>query len=463
MKRKLKALIYARVSTIMQDEKDSLIFQKKKCEDFCNMKGYEIYKILEDVESGANDDRDGFIQLQKEIEYRNFDILVVYESSRISRKTLTMLNFVLHLEENAIKFISISQPELDTTTPTGMLFFQIQASLGEYERKQISSRVKSSKFQRAKEGIWQGGTVPIGYKKQDKKIVIDEKKANQVKSMFYYFLSTLSLRETAKHYNKPIASIKWILQNPFYLGKLPYGKKNRNINTGVISVNKEYHLFEGRHEAIISQDLFNQVQKALKSSIRYNYTENKLLFTGMIRCLCGGKLYKKSQMDKNTLRTYYSCNECKKSIAQKRLEKVILNELLNMKELEELNNVEIDNSEILKKILSFNKELGALESKRNKYADLYSREFISMEEFEKEITNIKVSKIDLKNKIKTLEKELEDLKSSENYTDNLNVLKEVIINLEDKDRMELHKIFKLLIKKIVLLSKEPLKVKIYIL
>ena len=76
------------------------------------------------MESGANDDRSGFIELQNEIARKNFDVLVVFESSRISRKTLTMLNFVLSLEENGIKFTSISQPELDTTTPTGMLFFQ---------------------------------------------------------------------------------------------------------------------------------------------------------------------------------------------------------------------------------------------------------------------------------------------------------------------------------------------------
>lgn len=67
MKKQLKALIYARVSTVMQEEGDSLVYQKKKCEDFCSVKGYEIYKILEDVESGANDDRSGFIELQNEI------------------------------------------------------------------------------------------------------------------------------------------------------------------------------------------------------------------------------------------------------------------------------------------------------------------------------------------------------------------------------------------------------------
>ena len=48
-----------------------------------------------------------------------------------------------------------------------MLFFQIFAVLADYERKQISMRVKSNKWARAKAGIWQGGTIPIGYKKDE--------------------------------------------------------------------------------------------------------------------------------------------------------------------------------------------------------------------------------------------------------------------------------------------------------
>ena len=161
----MKALIYTRVSTTMQEDRQSLHFQIEKCKDFCQFKGFEVYNILEDVQSGANDDREGFIKLQKEIDKKSFDILVVYESSRVSRKTITMLNFILELEKAGIKFISISQPELDTTTHTGMLFFQIQSRLGEYERKQLSHRVKSNTFQRAKDGKFHGGNLPLGYKR----------------------------------------------------------------------------------------------------------------------------------------------------------------------------------------------------------------------------------------------------------------------------------------------------------
>ena len=150
----MKAIIYARVSTEMQEEGRSLEFQIKKCEDFCQMSGYKLKEVIQDVESGGNDNREGFLKLQQEIKKKSFDVLVVYESSRISRITLTMLNFVLELQKSNIKFVSISQSEINTTTPTGMLFFQIFAVLADYERKQISMRVKSNKWARAKAGIW---------------------------------------------------------------------------------------------------------------------------------------------------------------------------------------------------------------------------------------------------------------------------------------------------------------------
>ncbi|MDP0493468.1 MAG: recombinase family protein [Fusobacterium sp. JB021] len=187
MGKKLRAVAYCRVSTAMQEEGRSLEFQIKKCQDFSEFKEYNLIDIIEDVESGGKDDRPGFNRLIEKVRNKEFDILVVYETSRISRVTITMLNFVLDLQRSGIHFLSISQPELNTTTPTGMLFFQIQASLSEYERKQISVRVKSNKWARAKEGIWQGGKLPIGYKREEGIVVIDPEKAKTVKQMFAYY------------------------------------------------------------------------------------------------------------------------------------------------------------------------------------------------------------------------------------------------------------------------------------
>lgn len=463
LKKTIKALIYIRVSTIMQEEKDSLLFQKKKCEDFCNAKGWEIYSILEDVESGANDDRAGFIQLQNEIQSKNFDILVVFESSRISRKTLTMLNFVLMLEEYGIKFVSISQPELDTTTPTGMLFFQIQSSLGEYERKQISSRVKSSKWQRIKEGLWQGGTIPIGYKKVEDKIIIDEKLANEVKSMFYHYLSTQSLKQTAKAFNKPIASLKWILQNPFYLGKLTYGKKEKNINTGVIKINNTVHVFQGQHPPLIDEETFDKVQKILALKKRVIQSENILLFSGILRCSCGEKMYKNTSMCRGNIQIRYYCKKCYKTLAYKKAETNIIKALLSLKELSELDEIVDEENDLLKNKMETLKEtLKAINLERKKFIDLYSKDYISTEELDEKMKKNRELVKDVEDNIKRLQKIMEEEKISKNYNSNLETLKAVLNDMENCDRLEIHNMFKLLIKKIDLIPTKPVEFKVYI-
>ena len=445
----MKAIIYARVSTEMQEEGRSLEFQIRKCEDFCKYNNYTVKEVIQDVESGGNDNREGFLRLQKEIKKKSFDVLVVYESSRISRITLTMLNFVLELQKSDIKFISISQSEINTTTPTGMLFFQIFAVLADYERKQISMRVKSNKWARAKAGIWQGGNVPIGYKKIGKEIVIDEETKEDVIGIFNTYLATKSLKETAKILGKNISSIKCILQNEFYIGNLMYGRKQNDINTGIVKVNKEIKIFKGNHPALIDEDIFREAQQQMLFKQRYTRIEDKYLFTGLIECTCGGKLY--------TNAPNYRCEKCKKAITRNKAEKFIINKLLHLKELEFLNSKpNLEKYENDKK--SCETQINKLYKEREKYISLYTKDLISEEELEKRLNEIKA-------KMEFFEKSLEDINRiiesktlKSNEIDNVKILKEVLDNIDETDRYDLFKMFRMLIKVIKIKKYQPLEV-----
>ena len=445
----MKAIIYARVSTEMQEEGRSLEFQIRKCEDFCKYNNYTVKEVIQDVESGGNDNREGFLRLQKEIKKKSFDVLVVYESSRISRITLTMLNFVLELQKSDIKFISISQSEINTTTPSGMLFFQIFAVLADYERKQISMRVKSNKWARAKAGIWQGGNVPIGYKKIGKEIVIDEDTKEDVIGIFNPYLATKSLKETAKILGRNISSIKWILQNEFYIGNLMYGRKQNDINTGIVKVNKEIKIFKGNHPALIDEDIFREAQQQMLFKQRYTRIEDKYLFTGLIECTCGGKLY--------TNAPNYRCEKCKKAITRNKAEKFIINKLLHLKELEFLNSKpNLEKYENDKK--SCETQINKLYKEREKYISLYTKDLISEEELEKRLNEIKT-------KMEFFEKSLEDINRiiesktlKSNEIDNVKILKEVLDNIDETDRYDLFKMFRMLIKVIKIKKYQPLEV-----
>lgn len=446
----MKAIIYARVSTEMQEEGRSLEFQIRKCEDFCKMSGYKLKEIIQDVESGGNDNREGFLKLQQEIKKKSFDVLVVYESSRISRITLTMLNFVLELQKSNIKFVSISQSEINTTTPTGMLFFQIFAVLADYERKQISMRVKSNKWARAKAGIWQGGNIPIGYKKDEhNNIVIDPETSEDVISIFNTYLNTKSISETAGIFNRNISSIKWILQNEFYIGNLMYGRKENNINTGEVKINKEITIFKGNHQALISEDLFREVQRQMLFKQRVIRKEGKFLFTGILECTCGGKMFKNG--------VNYRCDKCKKAISRNKAEKFITHKLLNLKELEFLN--EKPNLEKYKKDReNIDKQIKKIDRERTKYLELFTKELINEFELNDKLEELKNRKRVFEDSLNDIDRIIKDKTISEEKLDNIKILKEVLENMDETDRYNLFLMFRMLIKRVKIKKYQPLEV-----
>lgn len=446
----MKAIIYARVSTEMQEEGRSLEFQIRKCEDFCKINGYKLKEVIQDVESGGNDNREGFLKLQQEIKKKSFDVLIVYESSRISRITLTMLNFVLELQKSNIKFVSISQSEINTTTPTGMLFFQIFAVLADYERKQISMRVKSNKWARAKAGIWQGGNIPIGYKKDEhNNIVIDPETSEDVISIFNTYLNTKSISETASIFNRNISSIKWILQNEFYIGNLMYGRKENNINTGEVKINKEITIFKGNHQALISEDLFREVQRQMLFKQRVIRKEGKFLFTGILECTCGGKMFKNG--------VNYRCDKCRKAISRNKAEKFITHKLLNLKELEFLN--EKPNLEKYKKDReNIDKQIKKIDKERTKYLELFAKELINEFELNDKLEELKNRKRVFEDSLNDIDRIIKDKTISEEKLDNIKILKEVLENMDETDRYNLFLMFRMLIKRVKIKKYQPLEV-----
>ena len=80
-----RCVIYARVSTHEQAENDSLKHQIERCRAYATARGYEIVSTLSDVESGSNNEREQYLILKDMIKESVFDVLVVWEFSRICR------------------------------------------------------------------------------------------------------------------------------------------------------------------------------------------------------------------------------------------------------------------------------------------------------------------------------------------------------------------------------------------
>ncbi len=456
---KKNAIIYARVSTVMQEDKESLDFQIKKCKDYCSLHNLNVIEVLQDVESGGKDNREGFLELMKRIETNEFYAVVVFETSRISRVTRTLINFVHELEKNEIRFISISQPELATTTPTGMMFFQIQATLSEYERKQISMRVKSSMYQRAKEGRWMGGTTPLGYKVIDKKLVVSEEEAKIIEDIFHSYLEYNSINLVAKKYNRPFESVRWILTNPLYIGKMRYGKKKRNINTGKILTTEDYEVYEGQQEGIIDEETFELVQSSIElSRVKRITTRGKKvkLFTSLLECECGGRYHSTTSRSGNkSTYFYYRCTHCRKKFNAEKLEEELIELLINYSGLTELNEVdEFITEDYKKKLAYYERRQSGLSTQRSKIIQLFTKGIISEEELEEQLEDLEEDRESIEKELAAIKELISNQSKMKDKIDNVKLFKEVVRNINFEDRIEVKKLFQLMVDKIILNKKE---------
>jgi DNA invertase Pin-like site-specific DNA recombinase len=105
--------------------------------------GWKIFSEYTDQGyTGANTKRPAFAELMSAVKKRRFDILLVWKLDRLSRSLKDLINTLDELGSLGIHFISYDN-NLDTTTPTGKLVFQIIGAVAEFEKDIIRERVKA--------------------------------------------------------------------------------------------------------------------------------------------------------------------------------------------------------------------------------------------------------------------------------------------------------------------------------
>jgi DNA invertase Pin-like site-specific DNA recombinase len=136
-----RAAIYLRVSTTGQTVEN----QRRELEQVAARRGWTIAEVYEDTGiSGAKgrDKRPGFDQMLKDASRRKFDVVMAWAIDRLGRSLIDLLATIQHLEATGVD-LYLDQQNLDTTTPTGKLLFQITGAFAEFERTMIRQRVNA--------------------------------------------------------------------------------------------------------------------------------------------------------------------------------------------------------------------------------------------------------------------------------------------------------------------------------
>ena len=289
------AAAYIRVSSERQDEysPDSQI---RLIREYAEKNGYELPDSLIFFDDGISAksvarriEFNRMIALAKE-KSPPFSVILVWKFSRFARNQEESIVYKNLLRKKGIQVISISEPIIDS--PFGDLIERIIEWMDEYYLINLSTEVKRGMEERISRGE------PLcppafGYDIQDGRYIINPEEAAHVVRFFTAFSQGVTLRQIAldcraesllTHRGNPfeIRTIRYILSNPVYIGKL------RRFSVA----DKASTLVDGIHEPIVSPELWNSVQKKLALSRKYERRDQRTdwMLKGLLRCECGATL-----------------------------------------------------------------------------------------------------------------------------------------------------------------------------
>ncbi|MBQ2963077.1 MAG: recombinase family protein [Clostridia bacterium] len=332
---KQRCYIYTRVSTSMQVEGFSLDAQRTRLLKFAEFRELEVVGEYSDKgRSGKNiQGRPEFQRMLKDIESGKDKVsfVLVFKLSRFGRNAADVLTSLQKLQDNGVNLIC-AEDGLDSSHGTGKLIIQILSAVAELERENIRVQTMEGRLQKAREGKWNGGFAPYGYKLVDGKLEIAEDEVEVIRIIFDKFVNTtIGINGIAKYlndngFNKKKRQnntldyyvpsfIKKVLDNPVYCGKIAFQRRKTEKIAGK---HEEYHIvsqtdfpvYDGVHEAIVSEEIWLQAQKKRKKTGHKRDKKHKLehehLLSGIIKCpVCDANLYGNVNRKKKDDGTYY--------------------------------------------------------------------------------------------------------------------------------------------------------------
>jgi len=317
---KVKYCLYARKST-EQDEKQALSIESQVKEMLAigEKEDLEIIDIRREAHSAKDSgQRPVFKELLEDIRRERFNGILVWHPDRLSRNAGDLGSLVDLMDEKLLVQIK-TYGQSFTNTPSEKFLLMILCSQAKLENDNKSINVKRGLKTRVEMGLWPA-PAPTGYlkeKRMDRKCetLIDPDRAPVIKKVFekvayekwsgrkiYNWLKfDLNFKTACGNKNLTLGNIYTILQNHFYYGTFEYPKNSGNW-------------YKGKHEPIITKELFDAVQAQVKS--QYIRSEGKeFAFTKLMSCgLCGSGItadekFKKQKNGNIHRHVYYGCTK----------------------------------------------------------------------------------------------------------------------------------------------------------
>mgnify|MGYP001771619748 FL=1 len=304
--------LYMRVSTEDQAREGfSLPEQKERLEAYCKFKGFVIKDYYTDagISAKTGNYRPEFERLKEDIKSKKINTIIALKQDRITRSIFDWEELMRFLEENDA-YLDCVNDDINTTNANGKMVARIRMSVSQQEIERTSERAKVGL-----EGAIKQGHIPhqapLGYKHENKKLVIDHLTKDVVIRIFELYHKGMSYQKISTLFNKEqvLGKTNWrdssivaILENEIYKGDFVHGKRTKHPT-----------YYENVVEPIVSKEMWEECQVQKKKNSKSYQRTLTYLFLQKLRCpkcnrILGGKA---TQKKNGNIYYYYYCHDCK--------------------------------------------------------------------------------------------------------------------------------------------------------
>jgi site-specific DNA recombinase len=275
---RVRCAVYTRKSSEegLEQSFNSLHAQREACEAYVLSQKHEGWILIPTAYddggfSGGSMERPGLKALLADLDAGLIDAVVVYKVDRLTRSLADFAKMVDRFDAKAVSFVSVTQA-FNTTTSMGRLTLNVLLSFAQFEREVTGERIRDKIAASKAKGMWMGGAVPLGYDVADRKLVVNEAEAEQVRLLFQLYLDhrsvddvialaaergiTTKVRTSAKGVTGGTklgrGSLYSMLANPVYAGEISHKGKR----------------YPGEHQAIVDPAVFAEAEGKLARNRR---------------------------------------------------------------------------------------------------------------------------------------------------------------------------------------------------
>lgn len=320
---KLRVTFYARVSTDKDEQINSLENQVSYYSEFIKSKPNWTYVegyIDEGLSALSTKKRKNFNRMIDDAKNGKFDLIVTKECTRFARNTVDSLTYTRELMANGVAVL-FQNDGFSTLDPDAELRLSIMSAFAQDEMRKLSSRVKFGHHQAIKNGVVLGNSRLFGYRKNNKRLVIDEEEAVMVRELYrLYATGEYSLKQLENHLydmgyrnhnGNKIAhtTLSNIIANPKYKGYY-VGNKVKVIDMFTkkqqFLPQEEWVMFKDEEivPAIVSEEIWEKANEILERRSadvknRQGHCNHQNLMTGKLYCKhCGAAYYRRDSVDR---------------------------------------------------------------------------------------------------------------------------------------------------------------------